>query len=47
MKDIVELAGPGLRVDDIVAVARDGADVRLSSTARAEMQQSASLIDAL
>ena len=47
MKDIVELAGPGLRIDDVVAVARDGADVRLSSTARAEMQQSASLIDAI
>jgi histidine ammonia-lyase len=47
MKDAIELAGAGLQVDDVVAVARQGADVWLSAGAREEMEQSASLIDAI
>ena len=46
MKEI-ELAGPGLRIDDVVAVARQGADVRLAASAREEMERSASLVDAI
>ena len=47
MKDAIELAGAGLQVDDVVAVARQGAEVRLSAGARDEMERSASLIDAI
>jgi histidine ammonia-lyase len=47
MTATIELAGPGLRIDDVVAVARHGADVSLSASAREEMQRSASVIDAI
>ena len=47
MKDAIELAGAGLQVDDVVAVARQGAEVWLSAGARDEMERSASLIDAI
>jgi histidine ammonia-lyase len=47
MKDTIELAGAGLQVDDVVAVARQGAEVWLSAGARDEMERSASLIDAI
>ena len=47
MKDAIELAGAGLQVDDVVAVARQGAEVWLSAGAREEMERSASLIDAI
>jgi histidine ammonia-lyase len=47
MKDSIELAGSGLRIDDVVSVARHGAEVWLSSAAREEMQRSAALIDAI
>ena len=47
MKDTIELAGAGLQVDDVVAVARQGAEVWLSAGAREEMERSASLIDAI
>jgi histidine ammonia-lyase len=44
MKEL-ELAGHGLRIDDVVSVARHGAAARLSPAAREAMQRSASLID--
>jgi histidine ammonia-lyase len=47
MRDAIELAGPGLRIDDVVAVARHGADIRLAASARGEMARSAALIDAI
>jgi histidine ammonia-lyase len=47
MKGAIELAGAGLQVDDVVAVARQGAEVWLSAGAREEMERSASLIDAI
>ncbi|MEY4230577.1 MAG: hypothetical protein RLZZ362_1426, partial [Actinomycetota bacterium] len=45
MKDIVSLNGTGLTLDDVVAVARDGAVVTLSPDARAAMQRSADLVE--
>jgi histidine ammonia-lyase len=47
MKDAIELAGAGLQVDDVVAVARQDAEVWLAASAREEMERSASLIDAI
>jgi histidine ammonia-lyase len=47
MKESIELAGRGLRIDDVVAVARRGADVSLAASAREEMERSASLVDAI
>jgi histidine ammonia-lyase len=47
MTATIELAGRGLRIDDVVAVARHGADVALSAGARDEMERSASVIDAI
>jgi histidine ammonia-lyase len=47
MKDTIELAGPGLQIDDVVAVARGAADVGLAASAREAMLQSAALIDAI
>ncbi len=41
----VSLRGRGLSVDDVVAVAREGSTVGLSSAARAAMERSAGLID--
>lgn len=41
----VELHGRGLSIDDVVAVARGHAAVRLSGGARAEMERSAALVD--
>ena len=41
----VVLEGRGLRIDDVVAVARDGAPVVLGDTARAAMQRSADLVE--
>jgi histidine ammonia-lyase len=45
MKDSIELAGRGLGIDDVVAVARAGASVRLGAEARAAMENSAALIE--
>lgn len=45
MKDNVSLHGTGLTLDDVVAVARDGAVATLSPAARAAMQRSADLIE--
>src|SRR5262245_38907376 len=47
MKESLELAGPGLQIDDVVAVAREGVEVSLGSGARVEMERSAALIDAI
>ena len=47
MDDSIELAGKGLRIADVVAVARHGARVRLGDAARAAMQRSADLVDGL
>jgi histidine ammonia-lyase len=47
MKATIELSGPGLQIDDVVAVARHGADATLTARAREEMERSASLIDAI
>jgi histidine ammonia-lyase len=47
MRDAIELAGAGLQIDDVIAVARHGSDVWLSATARQEMQRSAALVDAI
>ncbi len=47
MKDTIQLAGPGLQIDDVVAVARGAADVGLAASAREAMLQSAALIDAI
>lgn len=41
----VELRGLGLRIDDVVAVARHHAPVRLGDAARAAMERSAALVD--
>ena len=43
--EVIELAGQGLAIDDVVAVARSGVPVVLGDTARAAMQASAALID--
>ena len=43
--EAIELAGQGLAIDDVVAVARGGTPVVLGDTARAAMQASAALID--
>jgi histidine ammonia-lyase len=45
MKDTVWLHGTGLTLDDVVAVARDGAVATLSPDARAAMQRSADLVE--
>jgi histidine ammonia-lyase len=45
MKDSIQLAGRGLGIDDVVAVARGGAEVRLGADARAAMEESAAVID--
>jgi histidine ammonia-lyase len=45
MKDTVSLHGTGLTLDDVVAVARDGAVATLSPDARAAMQRSADLVE--
>lgn len=45
MKDTVSLHGTGLTLDDVVAVARDGAVAMLSPDARAAMQRSADLVE--
>lgn len=42
---VIELHGPGLSLDDVVAVARDGAAAVLADDARAAMEASAALID--
>jgi histidine ammonia-lyase len=43
--EAIELAGPGLSIDDVVAVARRGTPVALADSARSAMQASAALID--
>jgi histidine ammonia-lyase len=45
MKDMIELDGRGLRVADVVAVARHGAEVTLTAGAREAMQRSAALVE--
>ncbi len=45
MNDSIELAGRGLGIDDVVAVARGGAAVRLRADARAAREESAALIE--
>jgi histidine ammonia-lyase len=45
MKETVSLRGTGLTLDDVVAVARDGAVATLSPDARAAMQRSADLVE--
>jgi histidine ammonia-lyase len=42
---VIEVAGPGLRIDDVVAVARRGAAAVLAPGARAAMEASAALVD--
>ncbi len=46
MTDVV-IDGDGLSIDDIVAVARDGAQAVLSDRARAAMQASRDIVDEL
>jgi histidine ammonia-lyase len=41
----IAIDGPGLRIDDVVAVARRGVPARLSERAREEMARSAALVD--
>jgi histidine ammonia-lyase len=41
---VVELSGTGISPDDVIAVARAGAHVKLSDTARAEMERSAQVV---
>jgi histidine ammonia-lyase len=43
--EVIELHGQGLSLDDVVAVARDGAAAVLADDARAAMETSAALID--
>jgi histidine ammonia-lyase len=43
--EVIELAGQGLAIDDVVAVARGGTPVVLGDAARTAMQASAALID--
>jgi histidine ammonia-lyase len=45
MEDAIELHGRGLRIDDVVAVARHGAEARLAGEAREAMDRSAALVD--
>ncbi len=45
MEGTIELAGRGLRIADVVAVAREHAEVRLGEAARDAMQRSAALVD--
>jgi histidine ammonia-lyase len=47
MNDAIELAGAGLLIDDVVAVARHDRDVVLAANARREMESSAALVDAI
>lgn len=42
---VVELRGRGLRIDDVVAVARQGVVVRLGDAARSDVAASAALVD--
>jgi histidine ammonia-lyase len=44
MEHVVELSGPGISPDDVVAVARRDAKVRLTDAARAEMERSAEVV---
>ena len=44
---VIELSGTGLAPDDVVAVARDRAEVRLTSEAREAMARSAAVVDGL
>jgi histidine ammonia-lyase len=44
---VIELSGTGLSPDDVVAVAREGAQVSLSSEARAAMEASAAVVAGL
>src|SRR4051794_7039861 len=41
---VVELSGTGISPTDVIAVAREGARVRLTDAARAEMQRSADVV---
>jgi histidine ammonia-lyase len=45
MEDTIELHGRGLRIADVVAVARHGASAALADDARAAMERSAALVD--
>lgn len=45
MEDTIELHGRGLRIADVVEVARHGARARLADDARAAMERSAALVD--
>jgi len=45
MSQVIEVRGPGLRIADVVAVARDGADARLADDARRAMEASAALVE--
>jgi len=44
---VIELSGTGLSADDVVAVARDGAQVALSAEARAAMEAGAAVVAGL
>jgi histidine ammonia-lyase len=44
MEHVVELSGTGISPDDVVAVARRDAKVRLTDAARAEMERSAEMV---
>jgi len=44
MERVIELSGTGISPDDVIAVARSGAKVRLSDAARAEMERSAQVV---
>jgi histidine ammonia-lyase len=45
MEEVIELHGRGLRIDDVVAVARHGAPARLGDDARDAMLRSAALVE--
>jgi histidine ammonia-lyase len=44
MERVIELSGTGISPDDVIAVARSGAKVRLADAARAEMERSAQVV---
>jgi histidine ammonia-lyase len=44
MEHVIELSGTGISPDDVIAVARSGAKVRLADAARAEMERSAQVV---
>ena len=44
MEHVIELSGTGISPDDVIAVARSGAQVRLADAARAEMERSAQVV---